>query len=68
MIDDSYAYFSLLNITGTAKGIVIENAKYPFDNAEITCEYQYGVSNEVLSGKTAKVSIKKGSLLLVKIK
>lgn len=57
-----------MNITGTAKGIVIENAKYPFDNAEITCEYQYGVSNEVLSGKTAKVSIKKGSLLLVKIK
>lgn len=42
-IDDSYAYFSLLNISGTAKGITIENAKYPLDNAEITCEYQYGL-------------------------
>lgn len=66
-IEDFYSFFSLLNISGTAKGITIENAKYPLENAEITCEYQYGVSNEVLSGKIAKVSIKKGSLLLVKI-
>ena len=28
-IDDSYAYFSLLNISGTAKEITLENAKYP---------------------------------------
>ena len=56
-IEDSYAFFSLLNVTGTAKGITIENAKYLLNNAEITCEYQYGVSNEVLPGKTAKVSI-----------
>ena len=28
-IDDSYSYFSLLNITGTAKGVTIRNAKYP---------------------------------------
>ena len=67
-IDDSYAYFSLLNITGTAKGITIENAKYPLSNAEITCEYQYGISNEVMQGKTAKVSVEKGNLLLVKIR
>ena len=65
-IEDSYAFFSLLNISGTAKGITIENAKYPLNNAEITCEYQYGVSNEVLPGKTAKVSILKGKLLLIK--
>lgn len=67
-IDDSYACFSLLNISGTAKEITLENAKYPLDNAEITCEYQYGISNEVLQGKIAKVSIKIGNLLLVKIK
>ena len=65
-IEDSYAFFSLLNVSGTAKGITIENAKYPLDNAEITCEYQYGVSNEVLPGKTAKVSILEGKLLLIK--
>ena len=65
-IDDSYAFFSLLNITGTAKGVTIKNAKYPLDNAEITCEYQYAVSNEVLSGKTAEVSVQNGKLLLIK--
>ena len=65
-IEDSYVFFSLLNVSGTAKGITIENAKYLLNNAEITCEYQYGVSNEVLPGKTAKVSILEGKLLLIK--
>ena len=65
-VDDSFAYFSLLNITGTAKGITIENAKYPLVNAEITSEYQYGISNEVLQGNKAKVGVKKGELLLIK--
>lgn len=66
-IDDRYAYFSLLNISGTAKGITIRNAKYPLENAEIACEYQYGISNEVLKGKVAEVSVKNGKLLLIKI-
>ena len=65
-IDDSFAYFSLLNISGIAKGITIENAKYPLNNAEITCEYQYGVSNEVTPEMTAKVTVKEGKLLLIK--
>lgn len=65
-IDDSYSFFSLLNISGIAKGITIKNAKYPLENKEICCEYQYGVSNEVLKGKTAEVSLKEGRLLLVK--
>ena len=67
-IEDSYRYFSLLNISGKAKGVGIENAKYPLDNAEITCEYAYGVSNEVLPGKTAKVTVADGKLLLIKIR
>lgn len=65
-VNDSFAYFSLLNISGTAKGITIENAKYLLDNAEITCEYQFGVSNEVLRGKVAKITVKEGKLLLIK--
>ena len=65
-IDDAYSFFSLLNVSGTARGITIENAKYPLNNAEITCEYQYGISNEVLSGQTAKVTVSSGKLLLVK--
>ena len=67
-IEDSYSFFSLLNISGTAKGITIENAKYPLENGEITCEYQYGISNEVPCGETAKVSVDKGRALLIKVK
>ena len=66
-IEDSYSYFSLLNVTGTAKGITIENAEYNLNNAEITCEYQYGVSNEVLKGCTASVTVDEGELLLIKV-
>lgn len=65
-IDDSYSFFSLMNVSGTANGITIEDAKYPLDDGEITCEYQYGISNEVLPGKMAKVTVKEGKLLLIK--
>ena len=65
-IEDKYEFFSLLNITGCAKGITIQNAKYPLNDGEITCEYQYGVGNEVLPGKTAIVSVREGKLLLIK--
>lgn len=65
-ITEEYAFFSLLNVTGCARGITITGAKYLLDNAEITCEYQYGVSNEVLPGQTAYVSVREGCLLLIK--
>ena len=67
-ISGDYTYFSLLNVSGTACGINISGAKYPLENAEITCEYQYGISNEVLPGHTARVSVKTGRLLLVKVR
>lgn len=67
-IDERYAFFSLLNISGTARKICIEGAKYPLSNAEIQCEYQYGISNEVLPGEIARVSVGQGRLLLIKIR
>ena len=67
-VEDSYAFFSLINITGTARDVTIENAKYPLEHAEITCEYQYGVSNEVIPGRTAKIIISDGKLLLIKVR
>lgn len=66
LIPDRYPYFSLLNISGTAKGVSVKNAKYLLSDAEITCEYPIGVSNEVLPGMTAEVTVKEGRLLLVK--
>ena len=68
VISGEYPYFSLLNVTGCAKDICIRNAKYPLENAEITCEYQYGISNEVLPGQEAVVSVGCGRLLLLKIR
>ena len=67
-IDDSWAYFSLLCLDGTAEGITVENAKYPLNNGVITSSFAYGVSNEVLPGKTAIVQVRKGSLLLIKVR
>ena len=66
-IDDSFSFFSLLNISGTAEGITVEGAKYPLRDGSIQCTYQYGISNEVLPGHQAKVSVEKGELLLVKV-
>ena len=66
-VEDKYSYFSLLNMTGCAKGIKIEGAKYPLEDGEITCDYQYGISNEVLPGGKACVSVGEGRLLLVKV-
>lgn len=66
-VKEDCSWFSLLNISGTAKGITIRGAKYPLTDGEITSEYQYGISNEVLPGKTAYVSVREGRLLLVKV-
>jgi len=67
VIDGAVSYFSLLAVDGTARGITITGAKFPLSDAEITPEYQYGVSNEVLPGQTAEVTVKEGRLLLVKV-
>lgn len=66
-IEDRYSYFSLVNISGVARDVTIQNAKYSLSHAEITCEYQYGISNEVLPGMTAEVMVGNGRLLLIKV-
>ena len=66
-VTDEYPYFSLLAVDGDLQGVTIENAKFPLSDAEITASYQYGVSNEVVKGRTAEISIKSGRLLLVRI-
>ena len=66
-ISDRYPFFSLLNMTGKAEGIDIRNAKYELKDAAIQSGYQYGISNEVLKGRVAEVSVKNGKLLLIKV-
>ncbi len=66
-VEGSFKFFSILNISGTARGITETGCKFPLENAEITCDYQYGVSNEVLPGKEAVISVAEGRLLLIKV-
>ena len=67
-VSDQWAYFSLLNISGEAEDIQVENAKYELQDAEIDCDWQYGVSNEPLPGKTTKIRVGKGRLLLIRVR
>lgn len=67
LIEERYPYFSLLALGGDAQGVTIRGAKYPLEEARISCRYQYAVSNEVLPGQTARVSLTQGQLLLVKV-
>ena len=64
-----WKFFSLLNISGLACGIDITGAKYNLNNAEITPEFQYGISNEVSSPEVdAEIYLREGYLLLVCIR
>lgn len=67
-IAPDFPYFSLLNVTGRAKGVFVKDAKYPLRNAEITPAYPYGISNEPLPGRTAQVRVEDGELLLVRVR
>ena len=57
----------MLTIAGNVSGVTIKNAKYPLENASLFCDFQLGISNEVLPGKRAEVSVKEGNLLLVEV-
>lgn len=67
LISDECSYFSLLCAFGPVDGVTITGAKFPLDNASFKPDYQYGISNEVLPGETACVTVESGAMLLVKI-
>ena len=63
-IDPSCRYFSVF-AKSTAHGVTIKNAKYCLDNADISADYQYGISNEPLAN--ACVSVADGRLIIMEI-
>ena len=67
-ITDDFSYFSVINSDGSAKGITINNALFPLENADILPDYQYGISNEPLKGEKAEVSVARGRALLIKVR
>lgn len=66
-VGTGYSFFSLMTLSDKASGIFIEDAKFPLRNGKIHASYQYGISNEVLPGKTSKIRVKKGKVLLIKV-
>ena len=67
-IEDTCSYFSVLTVAGDVCGVNIKNAKYPLENAKLSADFQLGISNEVLPGKTAEVSVEQGRVLVVIVK
>ncbi len=65
-VTEEYPFFSLVSMTGTARGVTIRGAKFCIEDAEITSEYQYATSNEVLPGHKAEISVRDGRLLLIR--
>ena len=68
LIEDSCSYFSVLTVAGNVSGVNIKNAKYLLENASLTPDFQLGISNEVLPGKVAEVSVESGRVLVVVVK
>lgn len=64
-INDDCSYFSVMTVAGDVSGVTIKNAKYPLENAELSADFQLGISNEVLPGKTAEISVANGHVLIV---
>ncbi len=67
-IEDTCSYFSVLTVAGDVSGVNIKNAKYPLENAKLSADFQLGISNEVLPGKTAEVSVGQGRVLVVVVR
>ena len=57
-------YLSAFCNSGTAEGVTLENLKFPLEHSTLTSSFPLGVSNQVL-GQSARVSVEKGSLLLI---
>ena len=66
-VSDDCKYFSVLSAMPKACGITIKNAKYEVEDAEITSSFPIGVSNEVIKGKEAEISVKSGKVFIIKV-
>ena len=67
-VTDGFPYFSLVNLDGSAGKITVTDAKYPLRDAALPCDSSLGVSNEPLPGRTARVRVGEGRLLLIRIR
>ena len=57
--------FSIFSYDERCEGVSVSGAKYGLDNAVLTQSFPIGVSNEFITGEAARVSVKKGKLLIM---
>jgi thiamine pyrophosphokinase len=60
--------FSVFAYEEICSGVYIRNARYPLEDAALTQSYPIGLSNEFAKGKDAEIWIRRGRLLVLKIK
>ena len=61
---DAQGILSLFCLGETARGVTLENLKYPLDNGTLTPDFPLGVSNHFI-GAAAQVTVTDGSLLML---
>lgn len=61
---ETSGYISLFCMGSDARGVTLENLKYPLNDATLTPGFPLGVSNQ-FTGKPAKVCVREGSLLVI---
>ena len=67
-VSDAFPYFSLLPLGGAAEGVSVTGAKFPLREAVLRPDSSLGISNEPLPGETARIRVRSGRLLLVRVK
>ena len=67
-VEDCYPFFSIMPVFGDVRGLTIKDAKYEVEDARLSLDYPYAISNEPLSNKRASISISDGEALLVKVR
>ncbi len=56
---------SVFAFGGRCKGVTVENAKYTLKNAELSSDFPLGVSNSFIRGRSARVAVENGKLLVI---
>ncbi len=54
--------FSVMCAGGECEGVTVENAKYCVENEHLSPSFPIGVSNSFVKGKSARISVKNGTL------
>ena len=67
-VEDCYPFFSIMPVFGDVRGLTIKDAKYEVEDARLSLDYPYAISNEPMSNKRASISISDGEALLVKVR